>query len=355
VTSAEDIELEVPEPALRIRYYHQDHLGSSAAMTDAVGELIEEAAFYPSGIPRYEHRLRSIDESYRFTQKERDRESGLHYFEARYLIARSGRFASIDPMYAAPDTLTSSELGSFLARPQELNLYAYAFNNPLRYNDPNGLDAKDKVAWGNDAAGAAAGAADEAALWNYRFNPSASSSGAPTALKVVGKSATVISVTWKTAEFINDPSEATGAQLANEGAKTLVSVAAPPVGLVWSILDLTGYGPSQTLEALDKSAKANRAAAKAYRQTAAIHRATTQMINERAPKIAAQQRHAGERLKVLKQETAKWNQKSLKALKGETRSLEELNAAIAKQEKANRRSAAQAAYWEAKARKLNAK
>ena len=41
-------------PHLHIRYYHQDHLGSSAYVTDTRGGLAEERAFYPYGLMRYE-------------------------------------------------------------------------------------------------------------------------------------------------------------------------------------------------------------------------------------------------------------------------------------------------------------
>ncbi len=352
VTGGENVELAVPDPALRIRYYHQDHLGSSAAMTDAAGALIEETAFYPSGIPRHEHQVRTVEEHYAFTGKERDRESRLHYFEARYLKSALSRFAIADPKYASPDALASSEQASFLAHPQELNLYAYALNNPVRYDDPTGLDAKDKVSWGVDAAGAGAASADETKLWLYRFKPSIKSPSAGTALKVVGKTATVISIVWKTAEFLNDPSEATGGQLANEVAKTLVGVVAAPVGIIWAGLDLAGVGPSATLEALDKATKAHKEAAAAYRKTAETYKGMTQMINEAVPKISAQHRHVAEKLKLLNQKTAKLNQTTRKILKGDTRSLAELNAAIKKQERINRKTAAQLRYWQARARKL---
>ena len=45
---------------------------AKSVMTDASGVLIEETAFYPFGTPRNEHRIRQIEESYKFTQKERD-------------------------------------------------------------------------------------------------------------------------------------------------------------------------------------------------------------------------------------------------------------------------------------------
>ena len=71
-----------------------------------------------------------------FTGKERDGESGLDYFGARYLSASLGRFTSIDPGNA----------GSELANPQLWNAYAYTGNNPLIYVDPDGLDrARDLV------------------------------------------------------------------------------------------------------------------------------------------------------------------------------------------------------------------
>jgi RHS repeat-associated protein len=132
-------DLEIPDAALRIRYYHQDHLGSSSVITDAAGALVEETAFYPFGLPRQEYRLRQIEEHYKFSEKERDQESGLHYFAARYLAGRLSRFVSVDPKFANPDALSSEDLNSFLLQPQKINLYSYAVNNPLKYVDPTGL------------------------------------------------------------------------------------------------------------------------------------------------------------------------------------------------------------------------
>jgi RHS repeat-associated protein len=145
VHSNEPADLGAPRNEERIRYYHQDHLGSSSVMTDASGALIEENAFYPFGIPRHEHHLRSIEESYKFTQKERDRESGLYYFEARYLTASLSRFAIPDPKYENPDALAKADVAKFLSNPQELNMYAYVRNNPLRFVDPMGLEVQART------------------------------------------------------------------------------------------------------------------------------------------------------------------------------------------------------------------
>lgn len=138
-------ELEAPDATLRIRYYHPDHLGSSSVITDAAGELVEETAYYPFGEPRVEYRPRGVDEPYKFAQKERDRETGLHYFSRRYLAGNLARFISVDPKYSAPGFLTPEELSAFISEPQDLNLYAFARNNPLRYADPTGLGVFDFI------------------------------------------------------------------------------------------------------------------------------------------------------------------------------------------------------------------
>lgn len=132
--------LDIPDPTLRIRYYHEDHLGSSSVISDSAGAIVEETAFYPFGTPRNEFRPRQVEEPYGFTQKERDRESGLNYFETRYLVGGLARFLTPDLKHACPDRLSPETLGGWLSFPQQLNLYAYVRNNPLRYIDPLGED-----------------------------------------------------------------------------------------------------------------------------------------------------------------------------------------------------------------------
>ena len=63
------------------------------------------------------------------TGKERDTETGLDYFGARYMSSSQGRFSSPDPY----------GLGARLREPQTWNMYSYTMNNPMRYVDPNGL------------------------------------------------------------------------------------------------------------------------------------------------------------------------------------------------------------------------
>ena len=69
------------------------------------------------------------------TSKERDIETGLDYFGARYYASTQGRFTSTDPKPVTKE--------SFL-NPQRWNLYVYVNNNPLSAVDPNGADGKGK-------------------------------------------------------------------------------------------------------------------------------------------------------------------------------------------------------------------
>jgi RHS repeat-associated protein len=69
----------------------------------------------------------------KFTQKERDNETGLDYFGARYYGSTQGRFTSTDPLLASASVYD----------PQSWNRYSYAYNNPLRFTDPTGMLAGD--------------------------------------------------------------------------------------------------------------------------------------------------------------------------------------------------------------------
>ncbi len=63
-----------------------------------------------------------------FTGQERDEESNLDYFGARYYSARLGRFVSPDAPFA----------DQFASAPQSWSLYGYVRDNPLRFLDPTG-------------------------------------------------------------------------------------------------------------------------------------------------------------------------------------------------------------------------
>jgi RHS repeat-associated protein len=117
----------------QVLYYHHDHLGSSAVRTDEEGNLVSESDYLAYGFVRQEAPHSSLPLDYSFGQKERDVESGLHYFEARYYAASLGRFVTVDP-------LSNTVPADWLSNPQKLNPYAYALNNPVNMVDPTGLD-----------------------------------------------------------------------------------------------------------------------------------------------------------------------------------------------------------------------
>jgi RHS repeat-associated protein len=106
---------------------HQGFEGIKAALCLASMEAKSNAA---SGMPvcLWREGIRS-----RSSGKERDNETGLDYFGARYYSAAQGRFTSPDPLLGSGRTYD----------PQTWNRYSYVRNNPLRFTDPTGLDFYD--------------------------------------------------------------------------------------------------------------------------------------------------------------------------------------------------------------------
>jgi RHS repeat-associated protein len=113
---------------IAVHYYFSDHLGSSTVVENATATSCEQDIdYYPYGGVENDY-CPNVPQNYKFTGKERDSESDLDNFEARYLGSSLGRFMSPDPM------------GGHKEDPQTLNKYAYVRNNPLNLTDPTGLD-----------------------------------------------------------------------------------------------------------------------------------------------------------------------------------------------------------------------
>jgi len=109
-------------PSTTTDYYHADQIGSARIITNGSGAVISTYVYTPFGqgpTPDENH--------YLFTGKERDAESGLDYFGARfYASSFMGRFMSPD------------DFGGVKGDPQSLNRYGYVENNPLSRVDPDG-------------------------------------------------------------------------------------------------------------------------------------------------------------------------------------------------------------------------
>jgi RHS repeat-associated protein len=108
-------------------YFHADHLGSIRSVTGAGGSAVNRYDYDSFG--RLLSATEGIPNPYGFTGRERDAESGLYFFRARYYDPDLGRFVSEDPV-------SPFATGQF-------NPYTYAGNNPLGATDPSGLDPND--------------------------------------------------------------------------------------------------------------------------------------------------------------------------------------------------------------------
>jgi RHS repeat-associated protein len=110
-----------------VNYYFADHLGTARIVANSSCTPVDDSDFYPFGGERVY--LNSSPQNYKFTGKERDSESGLDNFGARYDASSLGRFMTPDPLMAS----------AHVSNPQTWNRYSYALNNPLRITDPEGL------------------------------------------------------------------------------------------------------------------------------------------------------------------------------------------------------------------------
>jgi RHS repeat-associated protein len=93
--------------------------------------ISNESDFYPWGGEL--QFTNSNDNHYKFAGKERDAETGLDYFGARYYGNILGRF--ITPDWAAKATAVPC---ADWADPQSLNLYTYVRNIPTSHSDSDG-------------------------------------------------------------------------------------------------------------------------------------------------------------------------------------------------------------------------
>jgi RHS repeat-associated protein len=122
------------------KYSLTDNLGSTAVETDSLGNILNESLFFPYGVERVIEQNDTAN-NYKFTGKERDAETGLDDFGARYYASSLGRFMTPD-WDAKPTSVPYASFGD----PQTLNLYSYVENGPLNKVDADGHAASQNVA-----------------------------------------------------------------------------------------------------------------------------------------------------------------------------------------------------------------
>lgn len=119
-----------------VTYYHLDAIGNVRQVTNQAGQVVERHDYLPFGEecttgPCAANPGVGVGQPKKFTGKERDNETGLDYFGARYYGSRIARFTTTDPVYTWRENLVD---------PQRWNRYAYGRNNPLRFVDPDGRE-----------------------------------------------------------------------------------------------------------------------------------------------------------------------------------------------------------------------
>jgi RHS repeat-associated protein len=114
-------------------FNHSDWLGTERVRTDISGATCESITSLPFGDGQGTTGSCGDTSPLHFTSKERDSETGLDEFGARYFSSSLGRFATPD-WAARPTTVPYAQFGN----PQSLNLYSYVGNNPLLHFDPDG-------------------------------------------------------------------------------------------------------------------------------------------------------------------------------------------------------------------------
>jgi RHS repeat-associated protein len=122
-------------PGEFLYFFHPDHLGSTAYVTDDKGAVYEHLQYFPFGETWVQEGQPSQRIPYLFTSKELDEETGLYYFGARYYDARTSLWVSADPAFA---TYMNRLNDGRALRSHQLALYSYVGNKPTLLTDPDG-------------------------------------------------------------------------------------------------------------------------------------------------------------------------------------------------------------------------
>lgn len=112
-----------------VHFYHNDHVGSSLALTDQDGNVVWTRDYKPFG-EEIDRGGETTANTHKYAGKELDSETGFYCYSPRYYDPALGRFISVHPA------------GSNPSHPQSWNVYAYGLNNPYNY-----VDLDEKAVW----------------------------------------------------------------------------------------------------------------------------------------------------------------------------------------------------------------
>jgi RHS repeat-associated protein len=123
-------------PRRQHRYQFANHISSVALELDGDAHLLSYEEFTPYGLSSFAAHSPQLEtpKRYRYNGKERDEESGLYYYGARYYAPWISRWINADP-----GGITDG-----------LNVFVYVRCNPVILSDPNGAESK----WLNRGIGA---------------------------------------------------------------------------------------------------------------------------------------------------------------------------------------------------------
>jgi RHS repeat-associated protein len=136
-------------PERLVRYQLTNHLCSSVLELDQSAQVISYEEYYPYGATSYQA-VRAGTEApkrFRYAGRERDLETGLYYYGARYYVCWLGRWASCDPAGLADGP----------------NMYVFVRDNPVGRTDPTGCDSTPQACF-PEALGTPAEEAAQASL-----------------------------------------------------------------------------------------------------------------------------------------------------------------------------------------------
>ena len=116
----------IDEPLAMLRssatsYYQADGLGSVTSLSNGAGALAQTYTFDSFG--KQTASSGSLVNSFQYTGREFDTETGLYYYRARYYDPAEGRFLGEDPI-------------QFVGG---INFYRYVSNDSINFRDPLGL------------------------------------------------------------------------------------------------------------------------------------------------------------------------------------------------------------------------